>query len=133
MEQNRKDYWQQYYQTNRKKLLEDKRQYYQVNREVLLDKRRQYREANRELLLERNRQYRQDNREVLMDKKRLNRLALKMKLAGGSMPILRQYERRDCKKYRECWNKAALEDLRQVPCHYCSSGGMWVSGVLCGS
>jgi hypothetical protein len=31
----------------------------------------------------------------------------------------RRNERKDCPKYRECWNEAALRNLAAVPCHDC--------------
>jgi NAD dependent epimerase/dehydratase family enzyme len=94
---------------------EYQRRYREANKEKLAE----YREANKEKLAETQRRYREANKEKLAETQRRYYQANKEKLADGSVPILRQMERRDCQDFQRCFDQAALKNLRQVPCHLC--------------
>jgi len=75
--------YKQYYQANRKQIIERQKQYNQANREQRIEYNKQYRQANREKIAEQKRQYHQENREAHNARKQKRR-ALKRKAAGNA-------------------------------------------------
>jgi len=61
--EERKEYYKQYYQANKKATSEHMKQYYEDNKEVLRERVKQYQKANKEAVTERRKQYRKANKE----------------------------------------------------------------------
>ena len=63
-------YFQQYYQQNREKELEQNQQYYQQNREKKLEQKRDRYQKNRDEILEQQRDHYKKNRDKILEQKR---------------------------------------------------------------
>ena len=60
-EEERKEYRNEYHETNKEKIQEYKKEYRETNKEKIQEYKKEYRETNKEYIKEHNKEYREDN------------------------------------------------------------------------
>ena len=60
----------EYYEHNKKEILEKVKDYYQEHKEVIAEKKKEYRQEHKEVIAEKGKEYRQEHKEVIAEKRK---------------------------------------------------------------
>lgn len=107
-----------YYQTNKDKILEDRKEYYEDNKEEILEYKKIYREENKEKLVKWRKEHYQENREEILKKRKEYREKNKEIISEKQRIYIEENKERLLECYRK-YNKKhrdlkAKESISQV-------------------
>ena len=144
--EEKREYNRKRYQTNREKILEQKKQYNQANKEKLAEYKKEYYQANKEKIKEQrkeyDRKYYQKNKEKCLEQMKKWRETNKEKFLeylkeyyktpiGRASMLLSGYNKSDKKANRgkgDLTAKWIVENIFSKPCKYCGKEGWDVIG-----